>query len=222
MRRPLFLAVSMVSLLLLGCDDRLPPVGDDGGTAPDRGVDASQPRPDVGLIIKDLGPQPPECTIGIRVDNCCTNAQAVFTHEMELDPCLVPYPPAVPYPAECSAQWDPGCDEVDCIFGPPESRLVELNAVFGECQFVDECELPDDCILARDFRHCCSCFEAYPRALVERDRCLITPPQSAVPEECFNPECAAIDCVACPGIPAGVDCLASDGGFNRCSPSTMP
>lgn len=209
----------VVALSGIGCDDRLPALADGAVKPPDQLVDITSPEADQRLPPPpDLGPGAHECTIGIRVDNCCTNAEAVTARQIEGDACLVSYPPTFPLPRECEALWDPACDVLDCTFGPPESRLT--LPVQGECRFVNECDLPEDCTIARDAFQCCSCFESTPRSLVEREPCLIPPPQSSLPEECHNPECDLVDCAACPSIPAGSECYLSDGGFNRCV--TMP
>ena len=220
------ISLAAVALTLAACSERLPPLTQDGGTSPDLRVDAAGPRLDRGVPLPDQLPPPPdngvmpmECTVGIRVDNCCTGAEPVTVAQIEADPCLVPYLDGFDIPPECRELWDPECEYIDCAFGPPPSRLT---AYFnGACEFVDECMAPDDCVVARNFFQCCSCPQAYPRALVDQEPCLILPPQSAVPEECFNPDCALVDCWPCPEIPSEVECVIGDA-LNRCQAAYGP
>lgn len=212
---PLLLTTLLVCTI--GCGDSRNLGVEDGAPQPDAGplpvADTGPVTPDAHPSPPDFGPEGERCVVAIRTDNCCESAQPVKASAVALDPCLVLWPPKYPIDEACEAKWETNCNELDCMSAPPLSRVAAL--VNGQCQFTDECTTVEDCTIATDLRHCCSCDQAYPKALLEVDPCLLTPNMASAPESCL-PDCSAVRCDECQ-MPARIECSPGDDlVFNRC------
>jgi hypothetical protein len=132
----------------------------------------------------------------------------------------VPYPPR-DTPQQCLDKWPEHCQLVDCTFSPPPSRLV-APVPGGGCRWISECNTSADCVLARDARQCCACFEAYPMQMIAADRCLAPIYMSAWPPPgCKDVAtgCEAVRCAPCPDLPPPL-CLpgSEDPALKVCAP----
>ena len=181
--------------------------------APDR----SQEK-DLGPLRPDLSLPPNACVIAIRVDSCCTQPLPAFVMDRTRDPCLVPYPPT-DIPAVCKAKWTVSCDNVDCTWGRPLTRLVEAIPG-GSCNWKSECQTDADCVWAEDLRQCCTCGEAYPRSLVAQDPCLLAfgtqPPSGPCTDtcqaDCAQPPCPFLKPSCISFLPASPLMVCGSGG----------
>lgn len=140
-----------------------------------------------------------DCRVAVRTDNCCESAYPEKVWIVDFDPCLEYWSAygAVSVPEECLDRWDPQCAYVDCMPGPPPSRVARCDQ--GHCEFALECNDPSACMLVLDVRECCPCPTAVPRALYQVDPCLTKYPQDAFPpEDCYPQACPAMPCQECP------------------------
>jgi len=205
----------MLCVGTIACDGRS--LGtEDGALTPDRGaltMDAGPLTPDLPPPKPDMGPGDETCVVAIRTDNCCTSAQPLKASEVASDPCLELWPPTFPVAEACTDRWDPECTRLDCMSAPPPTRVA--IAVDGQCQFAEECDTDDDCLIAVNMRACCSCGDAYPKALLLLNPCLRPPSRSHVPEGCLD-DCSTVRCDGCVP-PYAAECVHGDD-YNRCEP----
>lgn len=188
-RWPFSTMLLTLGLALVACGDRVV------GETPDGGVGQTD-----GPLKADafVPPTNSPCTVGIRVDECCNGAIAVTQAEIDSDECLVAWPIRNwNVPQVCLDRQPKWCSQVDCAMRPPPSRLTERDAT-GQCVFVDECQTDADCVWASDQRQCCSCGEAVPKLLFDRDPCFGPRPPGS-PETCTD---------ACTEEPACGPCMA--------------
>jgi hypothetical protein len=168
------------------------------------------PKPDHAL------PAPGDCIIAIRVDDCCTQPIPAFAQQLKTDPCLLPYPIALPIPDACLAKQPEKCQVIDCMWGQPRSRLVQ-GIPGGSCNWKSECATDADCTMAIDVERCCPCDAAYPKELLAKNACLIKDWSQGFPPTCHA--CmTGVPCTPCP-FPGKPTCVASGyPGINHCQP----
>jgi hypothetical protein len=136
------------------------------------------------------------CRIGVRVDDCCTQAFPASEHLLSTDPCVVYFPPSE-IPQVCRDRWTVDCDLINCTWSGPPSRNVICND--SNCEMVTECTQTSDCALAVNGRQCCACPEAWPEDMLTHDPCLVAAGEP-VPSHCPMMTCLAGDCGPCPDV----------------------
>jgi hypothetical protein len=197
------LGSTTMAIALAGCGHRSVAVDQDASSAlTPGGQDGSvgsrpiPPAPDAGSVVS--GGKGDRCVMALRTDTCCGSVQASWLSEVEARECLELWPLA-PGTAQCLHLWPKGCDLVDCDTAGPPSRVVAPQG--GKCAFVDECQGPADCVLAKDYGKCCSCPESRPTVLLGSDPCLVQQPETDdkvyPPPDCAVPDCPEIPCPLC-------------------------
>lgn len=196
---------AFASLTAGACGHRAPSVSPDAAVSssgqPDAAVARTGQGVDTGLVADAQGSHdslgttqhPETCIVATRIDGCCELPAAASIAEVLTDPCLVGAgeAPAQIRPGQCNRP--DSCDEVDCSFVPPPSRLTAR--VGQRCAFVAECDDVDDCVLATNWEAgCCPCPTAYPPVLLEGQRCLVAWGEER-PTGCRN--CAGWQCEMC-------------------------
>jgi hypothetical protein len=171
------------------------------------GIDCAECPPNPGAVTCDEGEGQcvwdedlrcqgdEQCLLGVRVDDCCTQAFGASRALLEAEPCVVPWPPAE-IPGVCRDRWEQNCDFLNCTWSGPPSRNTICDD--GSCEPVPECSQPDDCAIAVNGRQCCACPEAWPRQMLGHDECLVRPGEP-VPPHCPMMSCLA-DCGPCPEV----------------------
>jgi len=135
-----------------------------------------------------------DCVVGVRVDDCCTQAEAMTRQERDADPCLLPFPPPWEIPQVCRDRWSVDCAMLNCTWAPPEYRSVVCGS--DGCTTVPECTGESDCVLAVDGNQCCACPDGYPSNMIGRDPCVV-PVGEPIPSSCPMMQCE-MDCAPCP------------------------
>ena len=140
-----------------------------------------------------------DCVVAVRLDYCCGATAAVTVAELEADRCLVLYPTSEldsDLSVACQNRSGVNCAVADCAPTGPPSRIAISDGARG-CRFGDECEISSDCVLASDLRPCCGCPGPWPRAVVERDSCLVEAGEGDVDPACMacdsSPSCGACE-----------------------------
>lgn len=148
---------------------------------------------------------------------CCRNYRVASTQEIQADECLLPYPGVTNDSAlvgRCVARAPIDCGSVQCGLPMPAPSRVAVEDGMGGCQFGDECQDGNDCLLAVDKSACCACPTSTPLSLVQADACLTYADDASQPAGCA-PCVSGMPCGACPEATPPT-CLVSDEAFNVC------
>jgi hypothetical protein len=156
----------------------------------------------------------PGCITAVHADQCCSHPVAVTLQAAQADPCLARY--ADPFAPDVLSRCPTAssCLSLDCTFFAPPSRISGPDPhSAGTCAFLDECEGPQDCVVANDFSDCCSCPAVFPKALGPTRSCVTTvAPDSGT--ACVD--CSAARCGPCTATVASATCGLEAGGVRVC------
>ena len=211
MRRPTWLVI--LACVAGACGGRsLPTDQHDGGVRDGAVGDAFlRDGPTDGPYVPD-GPytnfctQDDHCRVAVRTDNCCEAAYPELIWNIDPNQCVVFWSAqgSTPVPQHCMDAWDPQCAFIDCMPGPPPSRVARCDQ--RHCEFALECNDPSACMVVVDTRACCPCPMVVPTALYDVDGCLVKYPSTEPPTGCEPQACPAMPCPVC--TPVTANCVA--------------
>jgi hypothetical protein len=194
----------------------------DGGTGASGGEPATGGAPGTGGVTVagagsgglggSLPPPQADCVVAVHADQCCSQAVAVPSSALEVDPCLVPYglqhTAAVAAVCPAAAQ----CMMLNCIFPAPPTRLAAASPTTGSCELSGECTTSADCTLAENLTYCCPCPEVFPAGLPQANPCISG---STTDFACNG--CGDVQCEQClPPYPVPACELNASGTFRVC------
>ncbi len=208
----------MLFFLLVACGD------DDGGDDDDNDVDAARDTgsdrgvndaPSDGALAdrqrNDIECEADsDCVVASDHRQCCVECASAFPRALaDADPCLVTAYSLSPAGCEPGGCGGAACPDLSC------SSPIRAACMGGRCvtaytcneneverdgRCVPRCATESDCVSAQRVSGCCAgVCQAYPRAVVEAESCLVTAGEDQ-PSECAPPPmtCAAVDCADAP------------------------
>ena len=138
------------------------------------------------------------CVVAVRADDCCQVPYPEFREILQGEACVFFWPPAWSRLSEqCSSQWGNDCSGCSPVI--PLWRLAGCNVMQNGCEFIPECEVDEDCVMAFDARECCPCPFAAPERLEVENICLgKVDGGSSLPASCTLNNCPDTPCPPCP------------------------